>query len=322
MRARSPLFAFAVFAFVILAMLSPAGAAPGRKDPFASPQLILKWINGYRLAPKPERLPAAVKAMSRLALFRDLEAGAVYVGFMAGVLGDNPVTAPKLVTGMFPMPPEDQVAIIRAIAYSGLPDWKGLLAAFVERMPARKVLIERYLFGKAPTLLDLPIDEQPATLDLLWGYYFATGRMQPVARIVGILPWAREANDVDKLTAGSMAKWTLASNALQDQELLAHLKSEMNRQPDAARRELREVIEAAETFETARIRKAAHAAIEELRRKGPDKARQFAYWGQAGQTALALGCVVAGALGHPEVGLPCIISGAASTAALKLLAPR
>ena len=59
-----------------------------------------------------------------------------------------------------------------------------------------------------------------------------------------------------------------------------------------------------------------------LRRKGPESTRNVSYWGQAGQTALALGCVVAGALGHPEVGIPCIISGAVSSAALKLLAPQ
>jgi hypothetical protein len=45
------------------------------------------------------------------------------------------------------------------------------------------------------------------------------------------------------------------------------------------------------------------------------------WWGQAGQTALALGCIVAGAMGHVEVGVPCIIGGAASSAALKYMVP-
>ena len=110
---------------------------------------LLKWINGYRAKPEPERLPQAVQAMSALGLFRDLEAGGVYVGFMAGVLGDNPKTAEKLITLMFPMPPEDQVVVVRAIAYSGLADWKVLLGKFAERMPARKVLIDRHLAGQA-----------------------------------------------------------------------------------------------------------------------------------------------------------------------------
>ncbi len=84
---------------------------------------------------------------------------------------------------------------------------------------------------------------------------------------------------------------------------------------------LREVIEAAETFELGKVRREAMAAIEQLKVKGPASARNKAWWGQAGQTALALGCIVAGALGHVEVGVPCIIGGAASSAALKYMVP-
>ncbi len=101
-----------------------------------------------------------------------------------------------------------------------------------------------------------------------------------------------------------------------------HLKNEMNRQPKEILRELREVIEAAETFETGRLRKDAVAAIEELKRKGPQSVRNTAYWGQAGQTALALGCIVAGVLGQAEIAVPCVVGGAVSSAALKLLTPQ
>jgi hypothetical protein len=34
-----------------------------------------------------------------------------------------------------------------------------------------------------------------------------------------------------------------------------------------------------------------------------------------------LGCVAAGVLGQVEFGIPCVVGGAASTAALKYLAP-
>ncbi|MGD9806725.1 MAG: hypothetical protein AB7U78_25385, partial [Hyphomicrobiaceae bacterium] len=73
---------------------------------------------------------------------------------------------------------------------------------------------------------------------------------------------------------------------------------------------------------TSQIRKRALAAIEELKRKGPESARKMSYWGMAGQTALALGCVVAGAMGHVEIAVPCVIGGAASSAAIKLITPQ
>jgi hypothetical protein len=302
-------------------LATKSGAAPPPRGKPLATQDILRWINGYRGNPEPQKLPDMVRAMAGLGIFRDLDAAGVYIGFMAGVLGDNPAKAEKLVERMFPIAPEDQVAIVRAIAYSGLPNWKELLETFVERMPARLVLIQRHLSGKAPTLFALELDRSPAGLDTLWGYYFATGRHAPIDRIIGTLAWSRDANDVEKLTLGSMAKWTLANNAQRDKALLDHLKGQLNVQPRVITRELREVIEAAETFETTHLRKAALGAIEELKRKGPESTRNAAWWGQAGQTALALGCVVAGVLGHPEVGIPCVVGGAVSSAVLKLWAP-
>ena len=317
------------FVFVLLYVLpwalcglaSPAASAPPKAPPLTS-QDILKWINGYRAKPEPEKVAPAVHAMSGLGLFRDLEASGVYVGFIAGVLADNPDKAEAMIAKMFPMPPEDQVAIIRAIAYSGLPEWKSLLGQFAERMPARTVLIQRHIADKAPTLKTMALDQSPAALDTLWGVYFATGRFEPIDRIIGVLAWAKDANNVDRLTLGSMAKWTLANNALQDKDLLDHLKIEVARRPAEIVRELREVIEAAETFETTKIRREAVASIEDLKRKGPESTRKYTWWGQAGQTALAVGCVAASALGHPEVGIPCVLGGAVSSAALKVFTPQ
>ena len=308
---------------LLASLISPAAdAAPPRKDEFPSPQHILGWINKYRTRPEPQKLPQAVKAMSAQGLFRDLEAGGIYIGFMAGVVGDNPDKAERLIAAIFPIPPEDQVAIVRAIAYSGAPDWKGLLVRFAERMPARKVMIERHLEGKLPTLDKIPLEGNAAALDAHWGYYFATGRVATVNRIVDTLGWAKDGNDVEKLTIGSMAKWTLANNALQDKELLDHLKAEKARRPKPVQLQLGEIIEAAETYETGKIRKEATAAIEELKRKGPESVRKLTFWGQAGQAALAVGCVAAGVMGHVEIAVPCVVGGAASSAALRLVTPQ
>jgi hypothetical protein len=312
---------------VILA-LAPAlaGDKPRREQPapaleFKKSEHILKWINDYRRAPDPDRLPEVVRAMGDLGLFRELDSAGVYIGFIGGVLGANPDRAELLVSRIFPMPPEDQVVLIRAIAYSGLPDWKGLLQKFIERMPARMVLIRKYLYGDGKTLFEIPVDDGAYVIDALWGYYYATGYREPIQRIVGALALSEDRNDVEKLTIGSMVKWTLATNASREKDLLDILSEEMNTQPANVRKPLREVIEAAETFETGKIRKEALAAIEELKTKGSQKSRDFAWWGQVGQTAFALGCVGAAAGGVVAAGIPCVVGGAISSAALKYLAP-
>jgi hypothetical protein len=213
------------------------------------------------------------------------------------------------------------VAIIRAIAYSGLPDWKVLLEAFIERMPARKVLIDRFLSGKTLPLDKLGLETGPLTLDTNWGYYFASGDFAPVRRIIGALAWVKEANDVEKLTIAGMARWTLANNAMRDVDLARFLEAEVTRQPKPIAAALRDIIEAAQTFEVARVRRDAVAAIDELKAKGPESKRNLQWWAQAGTTLISLGCIVAGATGHVELGLPCIIGGPLSSAAGKYLIP-
>jgi hypothetical protein len=160
------------------------------------------------------------------------------------------------------------------------------------------------------------LDSSPEILDTLWGYYFATGSYGPIARIVSTLPWSKERDSVEKLTIGGMAKYTLVSNAARDTELLAMLKWASKHQPKDVTPVLNEVIEAAETMDTTRVRRDALASIEDLKRKGPGSKRDMSTWGQIGQGAMALGCIVAAATGHVELGLPCVIGGAASSAAL------
>lgn len=300
----------------LLLPLSTAQSRGGKT--FKDTKAVLRFIEDYRTNKAPSRLPNAVQAMSRHGLFHDHEQGGLYIGFIAGVIGENQLQAEKLISRMFPMRPEEQVVLIKAIAYSGLPDWKQLMGKFVERMPARTVLIRRYLFDEAPTLEELPLDTAGSfALDTHWGYYFATGSYRPAQRIVAALAWSVDRNDVEKLTLGSMAKWTLANNAARDIQLLGFLKSELNHQPASIRPALRDVILAAETFEMSGIRKESIDAVAQLKTKGPQSKRDIAWWGQAGQTTLALGCVVAAALGQVEFGIPCVVGGALSSAALK-----
>jgi hypothetical protein len=319
---RSILRVLGVISVFVIAAGSALGAAPAKKKgEFTSAEQILRWINGYRAKPDPAKMPIAVRAASELGVFREMDSAGIYVGFMAGVLQVNPDRAEALITKMFPMPPEDQVAIVRAIAYSDLPDWKGLLSKFAERMPARKGLIDRFVNDKLPNIKQMALDAGAAPLDTLWGIYFATGSYDPVLRMVSILAWAKNQENVEKLTVGSMAKLSLATNASRDKELLDLLKVSLNSETGNTRAVLQEVIDAAETFEFAKVRKDAMAAIEKLKAKGPESARSYQWWGQVGQAALAVGCVAASVMGQIEVGIPCVVGGAVSGAALKALTP-
>jgi hypothetical protein len=337
---------FPALVAALLILAQPARAAVDSQiDPRTSLGVVQQWIYNYRAKPDYAHVPAAVRVMFHSQTFREPENAGIYLGFIAGAIASNPAKAEQLVDSFFPVPPEDEWVIVRAIAYSCLPEWRTLLRKVAPKMPGRKVMIDGYLDGTLPILTEIRLEEDKPgmmdrlrgaftrnpfakeekkldttityagnqdLLDTLWGYYFATGSHVPIMRIVQMLPWSKSRDTVDKLTVGSMARYTLASYAVRDAELREFLRSELPRQPDAVKVPLAEVIQAADTVQLGAVRKDALAAVDELKAKGSDSRRNMDLWGQVGVGAIALGCVSAAALGAVAVGIPCVIGGSAS----------
>jgi hypothetical protein len=337
---------YAVFLAAALMLIQPAQAEKTPQvDPSASLGVVQQWIYNYRAKPDYAHVPAAVRVLFHSQTFKEPENAGIYLGFVAGAIGSNPAKAEQLIASFFPVRPEDEWVIVRAIAYSGLPEWRNLLRRVAPRMPGRRVMIDAYLTGKLPTLTDIPLEEvKPGVmdklrgaftknpfakderklnttltfasnqdlLDTLWGYYFATGSHAPIQRIIQMLPWSKSRDTIDKLTVGSMARYTLASYAIRDAGLREYLRGELVTQPAAVKAPLAEVVEAADTVQIAALRKDALAAVDELKTKGSDSRRDLSFWGQVGVGAVALGCVSAAALGQVAVGIPCVIGGSAS----------
>ena len=308
---------------LLTAVLAPvhiqsAHAAPvaSARD-FVSRASVVEWIDNYRNRPEPSRVPEAVRALSEFGALREPETAGFYVGFVAGVLGANPKEAERLVGKMLPLPPADQWLVVRAIAYSGLPAWKSLLARTAAKVSARRGMVDAYLTGALPTLNAIELDKSPTfleqigqhfgvkpkvqlisygrnpeLLDTLWGQYFAAGQYRPIWRIITLLPWSKERDSAERLTIGSSAKYTLANNAARYPDILALIKDMAAYQEADARPILAEVIRAAETTETAVIRKEQVALVDKLKSKGPGYQRDLKTWGYVGQGAIGITCVV------------------------------
>src|SRR5215468_9070826 len=329
----------------IMLIQSARAEKPPEVDPRASLGVVQQWIYNYRAKPDYAHVPAAVRVLFHSQTFKEPENAGIYLGFIAGAIGSDPAKSDKLVASFFPVAPEDEWVIVRAIAYSGLPDWRNVLRRVAPRMPARRAMIDAYLSGKLPILSEIPLEEtRPGMmdklkttftknpfgkeekkvnttisfagsqdlLDTLWGYYFATGSHIPIKRIVEMLPWSKSRDTVDKLTVGSMARYTLASYAIRDGNLREFLRSELASAKEPVRAPLAEVVEAADTVQIGALRRDAVAAVEDLKAKGSDARRNLDLWGQVGVGAVALGCVSAAALGAVAVGIPCVIGGSAS----------
>jgi hypothetical protein len=208
-------------------------------------------------------------------------------------------------------------------------------------MPARKDMIERYLDGRLLTLDEIELDKNPTwleqihiqmggkppvkslsyggnpeLLDTLWGRYFASSDRKAIWRILTILPWSRDSDSLERLTVGSAAKYTLANNASRYPDILALLKEREPKQPEEIRKPLKEVIKAADTMQTAQIRKEQLALIDDFKRTGSGTKKNLKMWGYVGQGAIAIGCIAAASVSLTALGLPCVIGGAVSSAAL------
>ena len=107
-------------------------------DPRASLSVVQQWIYNYRAKPDYAHVPAAVRVLFHAQSFKEPENSGIYLGFIAGAIGSNPAKAEQLVTSFFPVPPEDEWVIVRAIAYSGLPDWRNLLRRIGRWEPVAK----------------------------------------------------------------------------------------------------------------------------------------------------------------------------------------
>jgi hypothetical protein len=332
--------ALVALAVCLSTILGPATAAPTLQ--VNSKDSVLAWINAYDPARDFARAPAVMKTASDLGAFSDPESAGMYVGFMAGLIAATPSKADKVIDALLAMRAADHWSIVRAIAYSGHPDWRGLLERYRAKMPTRDLMAQRFLEGKLPTFDTpapekkkwtqranpvnwfkkkpeevTPLNERADIVDVHWGMYFAQRSEAPLKRMAELLPWADERDSFEKLTIGSMVKYTMAMNASRDSKLLARLKNLKAQTTDKiAVKHLGEAIEAAETVEIAMLRRDAVGRMEELKRMGPGYKRDVAWWGKVGQGALSLGCVVAAVNGMVDLGLPCVVGGAASSAAL------
>src|SRR6202789_4181021 len=146
---------YAAFIATMFLLIAPAGAAVTPEiDPRASLSVVQAWIYNYRAKPDYAHVPAAVGVLFHAQTFKEPENAGIYLGFIAGAIGSNPAKAEQLINSFFPVPPEDEWVVVRAIAYSGLPEWRNVLRRIEPRMLGRRVMIDSYLAGKLPTLTE------------------------------------------------------------------------------------------------------------------------------------------------------------------------
>ncbi len=201
-------------------LASPATApAAGEKTPAIGDD----WLTFYYRNPNPDQLVPQLKAWSAEGTLRDQQARAPLVAFLSQVFRQNADRINEWYSQLKDLPAVDLETLTLALWMSDTKAGKQLL---------QKELPSVYGEKPPPDILKLKLDSA-STLDLLWGYYFATGDSQALRRIVSMFNFADAPDKVKGVpddrtplykTLPDAAKWSLSSNATQHPKVLADCK--------------------------------------------------------------------------------------------------
>ena len=321
------------FFLAFLVFVQSASATTSQEiDPRASLGVVQQWIYNYRAKPDYGHIPAAVRVLFHAQTFKEPENAGIYLGFIAGAIGVEPgegrATRQQLLPGAggrrMGDRPRDRLFRTAGLAQpvaQGRAENAG--TAGDDRRLSRRQAADavRHSAGRKAARHDRqgaracsPRIPSPRTTRRCKSADHFRQQSGSARHAVGLLlrdrlasadrahhrrccPGAKSHDTVDKLTVGSMARYTLASYAVRDTGLREYLRERTQGAADAVKVPLTEVIEAADTVQLGAVRKDALAAVDELKAKGSDSRRNLDFWGQVGVGAVALGCVSAAALG-------------------------
>ncbi len=184
-----------------------------------------QWIMGYYLDPQPERLDDALVILSESHGITD-DGRKLIVSFVGAALAAAPKEQDaffKAVEGniaaqLYALPSfwfmnnEAGAALIKRAEKQWKGDGVGKLAAQLSQAPS-------------PNLLEGKI-KNPLQLDHLWSMFFATGKAEPVLKIISALSLINDP-DINLHVIGQSALWSLQANGRVHPKVQEYVKGAM-----------------------------------------------------------------------------------------------
>ena len=213
----------AIYVLIILLLASSVSHA---QESFKSQEEFSKWLMFYYQNPEPDRIPDAVRYMSKSGVLDNKNAYSPIFGFLAGVIKENPNKAKIWAQELKAIKPNHYGVVILGIWYAKLPQSKKVV---YEILDSNESLNKQFAYlrkGDPMEITEIPLEQGSWVLDALWGQFSATGKKYPVARIAETLPWIDIKGDTNRLLIGGAANWSVISNAVQHERVYSIL-SEM-----------------------------------------------------------------------------------------------
>lgn len=222
------------FVATMLCACAAAAYAATPPETFQDKGKVGTWLAHFYEAPEPDLVPTALLSANKLGMFQGGARSFAYLGFITGVMSKHADQADAIAKALVPLPVEDQPAVIVGVWYSTAPGKKDILKSLAEMMPVHKDTILYLAENESKPVFTLPIEDGSWVLDVLWGYYMATGDLRALSRVVDALQFANDPAK-NKATAADQAQWSLTTQGKLQPTVRAYVKSEATRRDPKTR---------------------------------------------------------------------------------------
>jgi hypothetical protein len=226
--------------FLCLLLLLAVPVAMAQPKPLP-PQDTDKWLKYYYMKPQPNLTVPAILAFSQGGVLKRDGALEPFIGFFSVIFRQNAASIPGWMVQLESLPEPEKRMLRFALWYSGTEQGKAYLRqAWQSAAADARQEIDKWLADPAQDISAMKITT-PGILDMLWASFSATGELKYVTRIIEVLPWINEVNEKDR-KIGELARWSLISNAIQHQRVMAICEQQLKVQPGAIAEILKDVL--------------------------------------------------------------------------------
>ncbi|WP_395745509.1 hypothetical protein [Prosthecobacter sp.] len=149
------------------------------------------WLTYYYKSPSPDAFVKQVKAMAEKGLLKKEEAQPPIIGFLSRVMAANPKRIAGWIEELGSKEDEVRTVLLAAAWYSDTDEAREVF---------KNQKLDVYLKKRAPNILEIAPDNA-GVLDMLWGYFMATGEAAPIRRIVSALSLSKYTGALERYKA-------------------------------------------------------------------------------------------------------------------------
>ncbi len=184
-----------------------------------TPKAVAAIVETYYQGAVEEHIPTIIEALLAQNQTDERTKRLALIAFMAGLIAEDAKVIDRLAPVFQSRPGEQPMQLVRAILYSGRPDWKPQLDRLTALWPARAGEIDKTASVRAKPVYQLKFHGQPEVLEMNWAFFGASGRRESVMAIIDTLADLRSGDPV-LVAAANANRRSLADRAMRDDSVM------------------------------------------------------------------------------------------------------